>query len=80
MLKLTVIPKKIREYYSGVVLGTMKQREEKNILRPDMINILMEAKKGVNLIFLILRITYNISYFIFCTHIIIIIIIILHTR
>nr|BBE49549.1 cytochrome P450 monooxygenase [Adoxophyes honmai] len=45
-LKLSIFPKKIREFYSNVVLGAMKQREEMNIHRPDMINLLMEAKKG----------------------------------
>ncbi|KAI8436354.1 hypothetical protein MSG28_004388 [Choristoneura fumiferana] len=46
MLKLNIFPMKIRTFFSGVVLGTIKQREEMNIHRPDMINLLMEAKKG----------------------------------
>lgn len=34
------------EFYSNLVLGTMKYREENNIIRPDMIQLLMQAKKG----------------------------------
>uniref|UniRef100_A0A0K8TUK3 unspecific monooxygenase n=1 Tax=Epiphyas postvittana TaxID=65032 RepID=A0A0K8TUK3_EPIPO len=46
MLKLNIFPMKIRKFYTDVVLGAMKQREQMNIHRPDMINLLMEAKKG----------------------------------
>lgn len=34
-------------FFRTLVLDTMKTREEKNIERPDMIHLLMEAKKGM---------------------------------
>lgn len=34
------------EFYTKLVHGTMKHREENNIIRPDMIHLLMQAKKG----------------------------------
>uniref|UniRef100_A0A0K8TUI8 unspecific monooxygenase n=1 Tax=Epiphyas postvittana TaxID=65032 RepID=A0A0K8TUI8_EPIPO len=46
ILKVRMFSDKVRNFYSNVVLGSMKQREEKNIHRPDMIHLLMEAKKG----------------------------------
>ncbi|TMW43604.1 hypothetical protein DOY81_011316 [Sarcophaga bullata] len=36
--------KKVTNYFMSLVLDTMKYRQENNIIRPDMINILMEAK------------------------------------
>lgn len=44
--QLAVFPAKVTEFFSNVVLGAMKQREEQHIHRPDMIHLLMEAKKG----------------------------------
>nr|BBE49545.1 cytochrome P450 monooxygenase [Adoxophyes honmai] len=46
ILRLRMFSDKIRNFYSNVVLGTMKQREAMKIHRPDMIHLLMEAKKG----------------------------------
>lgn len=34
------------EFYSNLVHGTIKHREENNIIRPDMIHLLMQARKG----------------------------------
>ncbi|KAJ8729806.1 hypothetical protein PYW07_016844 [Mythimna separata] len=41
-----LIPKKSQSFFKRLVLDTMKERELRNILRPDMIHLLMEAKKG----------------------------------
>lgn len=34
------------EFYHDLVHGTIKHREKEGIVRPDMINLLMEARKG----------------------------------
>lgn len=36
------------DYFIRIVVDAMKQREENNIVRPDMIQLLMEAKKDAN--------------------------------
>lgn len=36
-----------KRFFSGMVLDTMKHREANNIKRPDMINLLMEVKQGM---------------------------------
>ncbi|XP_034830395.1 cytochrome P450 9e2-like isoform X2 [Maniola hyperantus] len=46
-LKLTLFSNKTREFFIKLVMGTMKDREDRNIIRPDMIHLLMESKKGV---------------------------------
>lgn len=45
-LKLTIFSKEVTKFFIDLVLNTMKDREERNIIRPDMIHLLMEAKKG----------------------------------
>ncbi|XP_050683807.1 cytochrome P450 9e2-like isoform X5 [Leptidea sinapis] len=45
-LKLTLFSKDTTNFFISLVLDTMKNREENNIIRPDMIHLLMEAKKG----------------------------------
>ncbi|XP_069358541.1 cytochrome P450 9e2-like [Maniola hyperantus] len=45
-LKLTLWPKKTQDFFIDLVLSTMKDREARRIIRPDMIHLLMEAKKG----------------------------------
>ncbi|CAH1645268.1 unnamed protein product [Spodoptera littoralis] len=40
------IPKSTQRYFKSLVLETMKNRELQGIVRPDMIHLLMEAKKG----------------------------------
>lgn len=36
----------VRKFFNKIVLETMAEREKKNIFRPDMINILMQIRKG----------------------------------
>ncbi|XP_037941197.1 probable cytochrome P450 9f2 [Teleopsis dalmanni] len=43
-LKIELFDKKFSDYFMNLVLGTMKYRVEHNISRPDMINMLMEAR------------------------------------
>ncbi|XP_077296613.1 uncharacterized protein LOC143918549 [Arctopsyche grandis] len=40
------LPKKLSDFFRNLVLGTMKYREKNGINRPDMIQMLMEARKG----------------------------------
>ncbi|XP_060651467.1 uncharacterized protein LOC132788153 [Drosophila nasuta] len=47
LLGLKVLPPKSINYFSKLVIDTMKYREENNIVRPDMIQMLMETKKEV---------------------------------
>ncbi|KAM3966424.1 cytochrome P450 9e2-like [Aphomia sociella] len=46
ILKLSIFPDKTTNFFKNLILGTMRNREEHNIIRPDMIHLLMEAKKG----------------------------------
>lgn len=48
ILDCDVIPKSVRTFFTSLVLDTMKEREMNNILRHDIIHLLMEAKKGLN--------------------------------
>ncbi|KAF9412743.1 hypothetical protein HW555_008828 [Spodoptera exigua] len=45
-LKLDFLSDSSKEAFKKLVLGTMENREVKKIIRPDMIHLLMEAKKG----------------------------------
>ncbi|KAM3966422.1 cytochrome P450 9e2-like [Aphomia sociella] len=45
-LKLKLFSEQISNFFKNLVLSTMQNREEHNIIRPDMIHLLMEAKKG----------------------------------
>ncbi|CAK1547376.1 unnamed protein product [Leptosia nina] len=45
-LKLTLFSKSTTEFFTNLVQDTMRAREENKIIRPDMIHLLMEAKKG----------------------------------
>ncbi|XP_055696959.1 probable cytochrome P450 9f2 [Phlebotomus papatasi] len=45
-LRITLNTKEDMEYLKRLVVDSMKIREEKNIYRPDMIHLLMEAQKG----------------------------------
>lgn len=40
------LPKKLSDFFRNLVLGAMKYREENGIVRPDIIQLLMEARKG----------------------------------
>lgn len=46
MLNISPVAPKTRKFFMDVVLSTMEYREKNNIIRPDMISLLMEAKKG----------------------------------
>ncbi|KAL4707544.1 hypothetical protein ACJJTC_000296 [Scirpophaga incertulas] len=46
MLKLSVFSKATMRFFKALISNTMKERETRNIVRPDMIHLLMEAKKG----------------------------------
>jgi cytochrome P450 family 9 len=43
---LKIMDERITKFFRSTILDTMKYREENNIVRPDMIHLLMEAKKG----------------------------------
>ncbi|XP_026318081.1 cytochrome P450 9e2-like [Hyposmocoma kahamanoa] len=42
----TLFPKSVQNFFRTLVAETMQTRELKKIIRPDMIHLLMEAKKG----------------------------------
>ncbi|CAB3252945.1 unnamed protein product [Arctia plantaginis] len=46
MLEWDIVSKKCKDFFRKVVLDMMRDREEKQTVRPDMIYLLMEAKKG----------------------------------
>lgn len=41
-----LFPTNVKKFFKSMVLDTMKEREEKDIIRHDMINILMQVRKG----------------------------------
>lgn len=43
---MTMLGEKVNAFFTNLVFDSMKQREEKNIVRTDVIHLLMEAKKG----------------------------------
>ncbi|XP_039753921.1 uncharacterized protein LOC120629162 [Pararge aegeria] len=45
-LKLQLFTNQTKEFFIDLVMNTMKDREARKIIRPDMIHLLMEAKKG----------------------------------
>lgn len=45
-LKLTLFSNQTKDFFVELVMSTMKDREARHIIRPDMIHLLMEAKKG----------------------------------
>jgi cytochrome P450 family 9 len=45
-LKVKLFDKEMDEFFQGAILDTIKTREEKGIVRHDMINLLIQAKKG----------------------------------
>lgn len=49
-LDFTLFTKEAIKFFRELVLGNMRNREENNIIRPDMIHLLMEAKKGKNIL------------------------------
>ncbi|XP_049818309.1 cytochrome P450 9e2-like isoform X2 [Aethina tumida] len=48
LLKVKVFTKEVSTFFKSLIMETIKTREEKGIVRQDMINILMEARKGLH--------------------------------
>ncbi|XP_065167280.1 cytochrome P450 9e2-like [Atheta coriaria] len=46
LLKISLFTPKVTQFFKDLIHDTVKMREEQNIIRPDMINLLMEARKG----------------------------------
>lgn len=46
LLDISFISKKAQKFFTEAIIDTIHTREEKNIVRHDMINLLMQAKKG----------------------------------
>lgn len=46
MLDIQLLTQSLQVFFRTMVLGNIKTREENGIIRPDMINILMQVKKG----------------------------------
>nr|QZP43566.1 cytochrome P450 monooxygenase CYP9A198 [Ephestia elutella] len=46
LLKVSLFSDETKHFFKNVVMSTMRDREAHNIIRPDMIHLLMEAKKG----------------------------------
>ncbi|CAG9785905.1 unnamed protein product [Diatraea saccharalis] len=45
-LKIEIFKEVTKKFFKQIVMGTMNEREAKQIVRPDLIHLLMEAKKG----------------------------------
>lgn len=43
---MPVLAEHVGTFFKNMVLSSIETREKKNIIRPDMIHLLMEAKKG----------------------------------
>ncbi|KAL3273892.1 hypothetical protein HHI36_015316 [Cryptolaemus montrouzieri] len=46
LLGLKILPDKVNDFFLNLVQDTIRMREEQNIKRPDMLGLLMEARKG----------------------------------
>lgn len=46
VFKIKFIPDGVAKFFTKLIEDTIKLREEKGIVRPDMIHLLMEARKG----------------------------------
>ncbi|XP_023717578.1 cytochrome P450 9e2-like [Cryptotermes secundus] len=46
LLRIKFLPDSVANFFRSLVHSTMSTREEKGIVRPDMIHLLMQAKKG----------------------------------
>ncbi|XP_060522639.1 cytochrome P450 9e2-like [Cylas formicarius] len=47
ILGITIIDSKLSKFFTQIITETIKAREEGGIVRPDMINLLLQARKGV---------------------------------
>ncbi|XP_026474278.1 cytochrome P450 9e2-like [Ctenocephalides felis] len=45
-LNIQMFGPRIQKFYRNLVMDTMKQRDEQNIVRPDMIHLLMQVRQG----------------------------------
>ncbi|KAF5293613.1 hypothetical protein FQA39_LY03098 [Lamprigera yunnana] len=45
-LQIPLFSKKLVNFFTSIIKDTIKQREEKHIVRPDMLHLLIEARKG----------------------------------
>lgn len=45
-LRIPVVPKFIPDYFHKIIKDAIQLRDEQNLVRPDMIHLLMEARKG----------------------------------
>ncbi|XP_066259970.1 cytochrome P450 9e2-like [Euwallacea similis] len=46
MFNIGFLSKKVRVFFTNIIEETIKLREEKGVVRPDMINLLLEVKRG----------------------------------
>ncbi|XP_045464627.1 cytochrome P450 9e2-like [Harmonia axyridis] len=46
ILKIPIITKKVQDFFINLVKDTLRMREEKNIKRPDVLGLLLDARKG----------------------------------
>ncbi|KAJ3665307.1 hypothetical protein Zmor_000807 [Zophobas morio] len=44
--KLKIVPDRVGNFFRGIIDETIRLREEKNIIRPDLIHLLMLSRKG----------------------------------
>lgn len=47
ILKIRLLSKEVTSFFEGTINDTIKIREEKSIIRPDMIHLLLEARKNI---------------------------------
>nr|XP_022908458.1 cytochrome P450 9e2-like [Onthophagus taurus]XP_022908459.1 cytochrome P450 9e2-like [Onthophagus taurus] len=45
-LKIKLFPDHLTNFFKNIIMSTIKAREEQGIVRPDMIHLLLEARKG----------------------------------
>jgi cytochrome P450 family 9 len=45
LLGATIIPRKVTEFFRSIIHETVSTREKEGVVRPDMIQLLMQAKK-----------------------------------
>ncbi|XP_069676316.1 cytochrome P450 9e2-like isoform X2 [Periplaneta americana] len=46
MLRIPLIPNKVNSFFRSLIMDTMSTREREGIIRPDLIQLMMQAKKG----------------------------------
>ncbi|KAF5291524.1 hypothetical protein FQR65_LT01837 [Abscondita terminalis] len=47
MLQIKIIPTSVSNFFTFIIKDTIRKREKEGLVRPDMIHLLMEARKGV---------------------------------